>query len=1077
MPENFSDDPRPTESEGDFSDTSTGAPEPERNEGEKDSRAARKAEKQRKKMEKDPEFQRIRAEKEFIGDFDASCETPEAVAAKYETDIENGLTEAQAAERKERFGANHLLEAKKETVLHMFLSEFKDPLVLILLVAALIDAIFAIINMVSGVNDVEDWAEVAVIIAVVLLDAIIGTVQEAKASKALEALKKMSSPNCTVRREGKIRNIRAEDVVIGDIVILEEGTIAPADIRLTKTVNMKSDEASLTGESVPSGKSVEKILPKEHALGDEDNIAHSSCPISYGRGEGIVVATGMNTQIGKIAGMLSEEEEQTPLQKKLAQLSKVLGIICVAIVAAMFVVGILWLIPDMIAGTFNGESIKTLFMQAIALAVAAIPEGLPAVVTIVLAMGMSRMVKVNTIVRKLPSVETLGSVTYVCSDKTGTLTQNKMTIMKIYADGKISDADAADISVPEVELLTKGMMLCSNASIDGDRYGDPTELALLDFAARFDLGRESTERSSLPRRDELPFDSVRKMMSVKSEVLDRDENSVLKRYAYTSSDSKESIIFTKGALDSILADADRIAIGGEIRPITPEDIAAINAASKELAEQAYRVLAMAIHGSETIDESHLIYVGMVAMIDPPRAEAKPAVSEFHRAGITTVMITGDHADTALAIGRELGIASDISQTMTGQEIDRCTPEELQERVKTTRIFARVSPQNKVDIVKALKANGEIVAMTGDGVNDAPSLKAADVGIAMGITGTDVAKGAADMVLADDNFASIEKAVEEGRGIFSNIKKTIFFLLSSNFAEILLMFLATCANIIQPLSAMQLLWINLITDSLPAVALGRDDKDPNIMAEKPRDPKDGVFAHGGFKFCLFYGAVIFVCVFAAFLVPVLIGMTSTSYSTSNLNLGVLIDNRYSLIYEDSMTWNQLMQAESIKEELVSVTGGMSWESIANILLDPDSNPAMYAQIEAHFADTTKYAMYISDGTLDANEIVAAITIFEDARTMAFTTLAFAELFHMLGMSNVKRSVVNVFRGKNWFFIVAFGAGVVLQVIVCEVPGLTTLFLGHSNGLCAEYWGYSILLSLVPLIVHEIMVPYYRNRNVI
>lgn len=1017
-----------------------------------------------KALQKNPEYQKVLAEKEYLKGFDAACETPEAVAQKIGVNPESGLTENQAKENVEKFGANKLLEGKKETVLHMFLSEFKDPLVLILLVAALIDAVFAIINTVGGKADAEDWAEMAVILAIVFLDAIIGTIQEAKASKALDALKKMSSPNCTVRREGKLRTIKAEEVALGDIVILEEGTIAPADIRLTRSFNLKSDEASLTGESVPAEKSVEAVLKPGHALGDEVNIVHSSCPISYGRGEGIVIGTGMNTQIGKIAGMLSEEDEQTPLQKKLASLGKILGIICCAIVAAMFVVGILWLIPDMINHSVTGESIKSLFMQAIALAVAAIPEGLPAVVTIVLAMGMSRMVKVNTIVRKLPSVETLGSVTVVCSDKTGTLTQNKMTIMKVYANDTTVDAKDVDLTIPEFELLTKGMMLDSNASINGDRYGDPTELALLDFAKKFNISKEETENNELPRRDEMPFDSVRKMMSVKSEVLDVPANAVISRYAYQSTESHPSIIFTKGALDSILAHTDRIMIAGQVRAITSDDIEKINNAAKSLAEQAYRVLAMAIHGSDGINENNLIYVGMVAMIDPPRLEAKPAVSKFHSAGITTIMITGDHADTALAIGKELGIADDISQTMTGKEIDECSEEELQEKVKTTRVFARVSPQNKVQIVKALKANGEIVAMTGDGVNDAPSLKAADVGIAMGITGTDVAKGAADMVLADDNFASIEKAVEEGRGIYANIKKTIFYLLSSNFGEILVMFLATCANIIQPLSAMQLLWINLITDSLPAIALGRDDKDPNIMNEKPRNPKDGVFAHGGFTFCLFYGFIIFLVVFAAFLVPVLIGITHTAYSTSNMAV---------INYSEGIRWTQLMEAEDLKDAITN-TLGMSWDDIAANGL----SAAQLAQVNSVLsANMNKYGQYLTDGSLVFDEARAAITIFEDARTMAFTTLAFAELFHMLGMSNLKRSFIHIFKGKNWFFIVAFGAGVLLQVIVAEVPGLTNLFLGHSNGLCIEYWCYSILLALVPLIAHECAVPLLKHKDII
>lgn len=1015
-------------------------------------------------FEKDPNYGGFLKEKEFLKDFDASTKTVEEVEKKFNVDPSKGLSEEEAKKRLEKYGPNKLMEKKKETILHMFLSEFKDPMVLILLVAALVDMVFAIINTVQGVGDAEDWAEMGVILAIVLIDAVLGTVQEAKASKALEALKKMSSPVCTVRRDGKLKQIKSEEVVLGDVVILEEGAIIPADLRLTQSVNLKSDEASLTGESVPAEKVIDKTLAKDHAVGDEVNIGHSSCPVSYGRGEGIVVGTGMNTQIGKIAGMLQESDDETPLQKKLAKLSKTLVIICIVIIVAMFVVGILWLIPQWMdpKDGVDGNDIKSLFMSAIALAVAAIPEGLPAVVTIVLSMGMSKMVKVNTIVRKLPSVETLGSVTTVCSDKTGTLTQNKMTIMKVYADNTIVDADKVNLTIPEFELITKGMMLDSNASINGDRYGDPTELALLDFAKKFKIGKEETEMNELPRVDEMPFDSVRKMMSTMHIVKNLPSNAIIRKYSFLNpSDDTSTIIFTKGALDSILAHTDRILENGVIREITPVDIENINKASKTLARQAYRVLAFAIHASDKINEDSLIYVGMVAMIDPPRLEAKPAVAKFHRAGINTIMITGDHADTALAIGRELGIAQSEDQTMTGKQIDDSTEQELQQAVKRVRIFARVSPQNKVQIVKALKANGEIVAMTGDGVNDAPSLKAADVGIAMGITGTDVAKSAADMVLADDNFASIEKAVEEGRGIFANIKKTIFFLLSSNFAEILVMFLATCANIIQPLSAMQLLWINLITDSLPAIALGRDDKDPDIMEQKPRNPSDGFFAHGGFLFNLFYGFVIFVAVFAAFLIPVLIGITSIKYGSSTM----------ATINYGSLSWNQLMQAEDIKEALLSLAPN---HSIEEILANPGLLDA--GKLQA-LSENTKYALYFTNGNMDVNEVRAAIYIFEDARTMAFTTLGLAELFHMIGMSNVKKSFIHVFKGKNWFFIVAFGFGLVLQIAVTEIPGLTTLFVGHNRGFAPEYWAYSLLLGMLPLIAHEIAVPFFKKKEII
>lgn len=1021
----------------------------EENKPESSSKAEKAKLKELKLLERDPNYRKSQEEKKFLEGFDASQKTVSQVEEKFGVNPAQGLTEQEAQRRLEEYGPNKLIESKKETVLQMFLSEFKDPLVLILLAAALIDAVIAILNN----NDMSDWAEVIVILAIVLLDAIIGTFQEAKAAQSLEALKKMSSPSCTVRREGKLKTIKASEVALGDVVILEEGTIAPADIRLTSSVNLKSDEASLTGESVPSEKDSSALLSGDHPVGDEVNIAHSSCPISYGRGEGIAVGTGMNTQIGKIASMLQENDEETPLQKKLGQLGKILGIICVSIVVAMFLVGLIYMLVDQ---DFSVDAVVSLFSSAIALAVAAIPEGLPAVVTIVLAMGMRRMVKVNAIVRKLPSVETLGAVTYICSDKTGTLTQNRMTIKKVYANGVTLDADAVDLSVGEFELVTKGMMLDSNASINGDRYGDPTELALLDFAHKFEIEKEQTEAQALPRIDEMPFDSVRKMMSTMHAIKDLPENSTFRKYAREDGSGASTIIFTKGALDSILARADRILEGGAVRPIGQEDKKRIEEAATSLARQAYRVLAFAVHSGAKIDEEHLIYVGMVAMIDPPRLEAKPAVATLHRAGITTVMITGDHADTALAIGRELGIATSPDQAMTGSEIDQCTPEQLQELVKTKRIFARVSPENKVEIVKAIKANGGIAAMTGDGVNDAPSLKAADVGIAMGITGTDVAKSAADIVLADDNFASIEKAVEEGRGIFANIKKTIFFLLSSNFAEILIMFLATCANIINPLTAMQLLWINLITDSLPAIALGRDDKDPDIMNNKPRNPKDGIFAHGGLPFNLFYGFVIFAVVFSAFLIPILQGIAGDGAA---------------------LTWAQLMNAEGLKSALLrdASAAGVSWEVMIGsqgAYLAPEGSA-----LQAFLANANNAGWANAAGSLNVVAARDAIARFEDARTMAFTTLAMAELFHMLGMSNLKKSFLYVFKGKNWFFLIAFAFGIVLQVAVTEIPGLTDVFLGHGNGLEFSYWMICLALGVVPLLVHEIAVPFFRTKEII
>ena len=552
---------------------------------------------------------------------------------------------------------------------------------------------------------------------------------------------------------------------------------------------MKIDESSLTGESVPVEKDANIVLSNSVPIADKVNMAYMSTPISYGRGEGIVVAKGAKTEIGKIANMLSNNEaEKTPLQKRLAELSKILGIICVVVCVLMLIIGLLHNIPAF----KNWESFNPVFSEllvmSISVAVAAIPEGLPAVVTIVLAMGVTRMVKVNTIVRKLPSVETVGAVSVICTDKTGTLTQNRMTVKKVCVNNityNVNDIKGND----DAKFLAKGMMLCSNASIKGTRFGDPTELALLDYAKIFGLEKEQVEKDSEPRIDELPFDSIRKLMSTQHKVNDK------------------YVVYTKGALDSILKKVTRISINGIVRKISNQDIKNINESASKMAKEAYRVLAFAYHESSKINEDDLIFVGLVGMIDPPRLEAKDAVYKLKQAGVKTAMITGDHKDTAFAIAKEIGIANNIEECLSGDEINKLSADELKEKVSSVSVFARVSPQNKVDIVKAYKANDNIVAMTGDGVNDAPSLKAADIGVAMGITGTDVAKNSADMVLTDDNFASIEKAVEEGRGIYANIKKSILFLLSSNFGEVMTMFFAVLIGFPMPLLAIHILYLH------------------------------------------------------------------------------------------------------------------------------------------------------------------------------------------------------------------------------------------------------------------------------
>lgn len=958
----------------------------------------------------------VEVEKKDEG-YPAHARSIEDVCNEFNSNAEDGLTAEQAQRNLEKYGPNKLEEAKKVPFIIKLLKQFMEPMVIVLLVAAVISFVIFLINIGMGKQS-DEWIDCIVILAIVIINALIGAIQEQKAEQSLEALKKLSTPVCTVKRDGKLVSIKAEEVVPGDLVILEEGNIIPADLRLVTSVDLKSDESSLTGESVPADKDAKPILAEDTVTNDKVNIAHSGCPVSYGRGTGIAIATGMHTEVGKIATMLTEgEEEQTPLQKKLAVLSKQLGLICLGIVVATFVIGIIWQVIKTATGGGDwsnfGMQLLELFESAIALAVAAIPEGLPAIVTIALALGVGKMVKVNTIVRKLPSVETLGSVTVVCSDKTGTLTQNRMTVKKVYLDGTTYDAD----KTVNPEFLATGMMLCSNASINGDRYGDPTELALLDYAKTLGIDKEETEKSKEPRLDEMPFDSVRKMMSVENRHNGR------------------RIIYTKGALDSILKNVDSIDINGDIRPITSEDIEAINKASSDMAKEAYRVLAFAYRyndDGEKMSETHLIYKGMVGMIDPERPEAAPAVATFKKAGIRTIMITGDHKDTAYAIAHNLGIADDPSQCVSGDQLNEMTPEQLQETVKNTCVFARVSPENKVQIVKALKANGNIVSMTGDGVNDAPSLRAADIGLAMGITGTDVAKSAADMVLTDDNFASIEKAVEEGRGIYSNVKKAIFYLLSSNFAEVMVMFFFTLLGWPLPLATLHILWINLLTDSLPAIALSMDEKEKGIMDQKPRDPKDGIFAHGGLKFCLFYGVVIFIITTIAFLIPVLTHMGDI----------------------EDWSW--------------------SWEGLVRCM---NSQAADGRYVGVQYSNGGYIHQYFeTEEALNAAQFTDGgwLNVHEQAQTFAFTVLAMAQIFHMVGMTDIKHSFIHVFKGGNWMLAVAFALGFLLQIVVTEVNGLNLAF-GTTHLQWFE-WLELAAISTVPLIVHEIMAPVFRKKNV-
>lgn len=758
------------------------------------------------------------------------------VLSTLEVDKDLGLSTEEVTKRQAVHGYNELPKAKKKTIFSAFLSQMNNAMIYILLIAAVISFIMAIIEKEGG------FFEPILILTIVFINGIIGTIQELKADKALEALEKLSAPTTVVRRNGELHEIKASDLVPGDIVILEEGRTIPADLRLIKSINLKVSEASLTGESVPVEKDANLVYDKGMPIGDRKNIVYMSTPVVYGRGEGVVIGTGLKTEIGQIAKMLSStKQEETPLQKRLADLSKLLGIITLILVALLFIIA---LVKDA-----SLENVKNMFLLSISLAVAAVPEGLPAVVTITLALGVQRMVKVNTITRRLPSVETLGAVSVICSDKTGTLTQNVMTVVSGYLNEK--QYENADFTAQNVAILADGLSLCSDASVDHGVYGDPTEIALVNFANVIDHHKDALEEKT-PRVKELPFDSVRKMMSTLHKV------------------EEGYVQYTKGAMDNILKYATHIEINGKVREITAKDIENINEVAANMANRALRVLALAKkHVTElAIKESDLIFVGLVGMVDPPRPEAIPAVSNLKEAGITTIMITGDHADTAYAIAGELGITDSQENVMTGAELDTLNDDEIREALKTKRVFARVSPENKVQIVNALQANGEIVAMTGDGVNDAPSLKTADIGIAMGITGTDVAKGAADMVLTDDNFASIEKAVREGRGIYANIQKTVWFLLSSNFGEVITMLAAVLIGYPFPLSALHILWVNLITDGIPALALGADAKDPDIMKEKPRAKKESLFAKGGYAITIFYGTVIALITTLAFLyIPV------------------------------------------------------------------------------------------------------------------------------------------------------------------------------------------------------------------
>ena len=792
-------------------------------------------------------------------------ENVEDVEKELKTNLEKGLNDEEVKTRQEKYGLNELKTKKKKSLIQKFLEQFKDFSIIVLIIAA-------IVSGAVGIAEGNGITDTIIILIVVIVNAIIGVTQEAKAEKSLEALQKLTDHASKVIRNGNVQVIPAKELVPGDIVLLDTGDYIPADLRIIEAINLKSQESSLTGESVPVEKNTKVIEDEETGIGDRLNMLFSSSLITYGRGKGIVVETGMTTEVGKIAGMLDSTEEQvTPLQEKLNKLGKTLGIAALLICVFIFVIGLI-----------QGKEPIHMFMTAVSLAVAAIPEGLVAVSTIVLAIGVQKMVKKNAIVKRLPAVETLGSATVICSDKTGTLTQNKMTVEKIFINKNTFNlSDIKDIN-DDINKLVYSNMLCNDTKIgnEGELTGDPTETALVDMAFKLDFDPSIYDR--MPRVEEIPFDSDRKLMTTVNEI------------------NGKYIVYTKGGVDELLKRCNSYLENGEVKEDIEEYAKTIRQHNENMAKEALRVLSCAY---KEIDhkpskeemkeiENNLTFIGMVGMIDPPREEAKKAVEKCKTAGIKTVMITGDHKITATAIAKKLGILEKEEEAITGLDLEKMTDEELAKNVRKYSVYARVSPEHKVRIVKAWQKNGEIVAMTGDGVNDSPALKTANIGCAMGIVGTDVAKEAADVILTDDNFATIVSAVEEGRRIYDNILKVIQFLLSSNVGEIVVLFLATLftplfakwfgiTNItkLEILLPVHILWINLVTDSLPALALAFDPANSDIMQRKPEKPGKGIFTKGMSWRVIYQGAMIGLLTLIAFM----IGLGTTTEPINGLTL--------------------------------------------------------------------------------------------------------------------------------------------------------------------------------------------------
>ena len=916
------------------------------------------------------------------------------VEKELQTNLANGLTPAEVEEKRKEYGFNELKAKKKKSLFVKFLEQFKDFMIIVLIIAAIVSGIV-------GYMEGEGITDSIIILIVVIVNAIIGVVQESKAEKSLEALQKLSSHVAKVVRNGKVEVVASRELVPGDIVVLDTGDYVPADLRIIEGVNLKSQESSLTGESVPVDKNAEVIADEKVGIGDRTNMLFSSSLITYGRGKGIVVETGMNTEVGKIATIINDTEgTATPLQIKLNKLGKTLGIAALAICVVIFIIGIAY-----------GKDIIDMFMTAVSLAVAAIPEGLAAVSTIVLAIGVQRMVKKNAIVKKLPAVETLGSATVICSDKTGTLTQNKMTVQKVFADGKLSNVEDITTINNSLEKLMYISTLCNDTKIgeNNNLTGDPTETALIDLGFKIKFDVENTLK--LQRVKEYPFDSDRKLMTTVNKVGDK------------------YIAYTKGGIDELLAKCTKYEINGEIKDNLSEYKDTIEQYNIEMAKDALRVLAMAYKelDHEPTDEemktieSDLIFVGMVGMIDPPREEVKAAVAKCKTAGIKTVMITGDHKITAVAIAKALGILENENEAITGAELEEMSDEALTKNIRQYSVYARVSPEHKVRIVKAWQANGEIVAMTGDGVNDAPALKTADIGCAMGIVGTDVSKEAADVILTDDNFATIVSSVEEGRRIYDNILKAIQFLLSSNVGEIVTLFIAILitpwlsstfgidVNLIEVLLPIHILWINLVTDSLPALALAVDPAEDDVMNRKPKKQK-GIFTKGMTWRVVYQGFMIGLITLAAFI----IGLATPDNQLPEM---VRIDNAiYSVDEVDNLEEALANGAEMLEKQEVKV---------------------------------------------------------EIGQTMAFVTLAFSELVHVFNIRNNKKSIFKTHPFNNKVLLGAIAISAMLMLIILFIPALRHIFsipvLPMNNVL--EIIG----LVLAPLVIVEIFKLFKINAS--